>query len=103
MTETDLQNKIRLSLSDIAVTFRANVGKFYTADGRVINSGLPVGFPDLFGFRKSDGKMFFIEVKLPNGKLSPGQEKFSVFAKQHKILYGVARSIEQAREIICSI
>lgn len=103
MTETDLQNEIRLALVDVAVTFRANVGKFYTADGRVINSGLPVGFPDLFGFRKSDGKMFFIEVKLPNGTLSLGQKKFAEFIKKHNVIYGVARSVEQAREIICSM
>ena len=50
--EKDIQNAIRLGVNDIAVTFRANVGKLYTDDGRMIATGLPKGFPDLFGYRK---------------------------------------------------
>lgn len=38
--ETILQDKIRIGVSDIAVTFRANVGTFIQGD-RYISTGLP--------------------------------------------------------------
>lgn len=98
--EKDIQNAIRLGVNDIAVTFRANVGKLYTIDGRMITTGLPKGFPDLFGYRKSDGKIVFIEVKTAKGKLRPEQEKFLQTVKADGCLAGVARSVDDARRII---
>lgn len=61
--EHKIQNQIRISLSDRCTLFRVNVGKAYTKDGRYFDTGVPKGFSDLFGFRKSDGKAVFIEVK----------------------------------------
>ena len=76
-TETDIMNQIRLALSAAGHTnFRGNVGKVRMADGRWFSTGLPEGFSDLFGFRKSDAKMFFIEVKTPTGRLRKDQERF---------------------------
>ena len=74
--EHSIQNQIRLALNPYAVIFRANVGSGYTADGRYFSTGLPVGFSDLFGFRKSDGKAVFIEVKTKTGRLSEAQKNF---------------------------
>lgn len=100
MREIDIQNQIRIALSDIAVTFRANVGVFFTKDGRPIRSGLPKGFSDVFGFRKSDGRIFFLEIKTETGKLSRDQETFLESMKLLGAIAGVARNIEDALRIV---
>lgn len=99
--EIDIQNQIRhtLPLHD-CVVYRGNVGKVKLKDGRWFDTGLPKGFPDLFGFRKSDGKMFFIEVKNEKGKRSDQQVKFGEFLSRMPVLYGVARNVEEALEIV---
>lgn len=60
----------------------------------------PRGYPDLTGFRKSDGKFVVIEVKKPSGRLSDHQKKFAEWASTQPIIYGVARSKEDAIKII---
>ena len=100
MTEQDIQNLIRAELSKHALVFRANVGKVKTHDGRYFDTGLPPGFSDLFGFRKSDGKIFFIEVKTPKGRVRPVQEKFMEIVKRNGAIVGVARSVDDALKII---
>lgn len=102
MREKDIQNAIRLGVNDIAVTFRANVGKLYTEDGRVIATGLPKGFPDLFGYRRRDGKILFLEVKTDKGRLRPEQKDFLSYVQADGCIAGVARSVEEARAIIQS-
>ena len=103
MTEHDIQNLIRAETADIAVIFRANVGKGITYDGRYFDTGLPKGFSDLFGFRKSDGRAVFIEVKSPTGRLRPEQENFIRKMQIYGALAGVARSVEDARRIIMEV
>jgi hypothetical protein len=101
MKEIDVQNSIRLALNEYAIVFRANVGVFRTADGRAVSTGLPKGFSDLFGFRKSDGRIFFIEVKNEKGKLRVDQEHFIKTMQENGAIAGVARSAKEAIEIIC--
>ena len=79
--------------------YRSNAGKIKTQQNTFIQL-FPKGFPDLVGFRKSDGKFIVIEVKNAKGKLRPEQVKFSEWAKGQPILYGVARSKEDAIKII---
>jgi hypothetical protein len=98
--EIDIQNQIRIELSEIAVTFRANVGVFFTRDGRPVSTGLPKGFSDLFGFRKSDGRAFFLEIKNEKGKLSKDQETFLEAMKNLGAIAGVARNPDQALRIV---
>ncbi len=100
MTEHDIQNDIRNNTTDIAVIFRANVGSGITYDGRHFDTGLPRGFSDLFGFRKSDGRAVFIEVKSPTGRTRPEQLKFIQIMQSYGALAGIARSVEDARKII---
>ena len=100
MREIDIQNQIRIALSDIAVTFRANVGVFFTKDGRPIRSGLPKGFSDVFGFRKSDGRIFFLEIKTETGKLSRDQETFLESMRLLGAIAGVARNPDEALRIV---
>jgi len=97
--ETILQNKIRVGLSDIAVTFRINVGTFKVGD-RYISTGVPSGFSDIFGYRRKDGKAFFIEIKTTTGRATKKQEEFIKKMKQNGALAGIARSVEEARRIV---
>jgi len=98
MTESDIQNLIRLELAKMGcVSFRANVGSFFTKDGRPIKSGLPNGFPDLFGYRKSDGKMFFIEVKTDKGILSKEQKKMQEILSKDNVIHIVARCVDDIK------
>ena len=100
-TETDIMNEIRLALSAAGhMNFRANVGKVKMADGRWFSTGLPDGFSDLFGFRKTDAKIFFIEVKTQTGKLRKDQERFLTAMNQRGAIVGVARSTEDALKIV---
>ena len=99
-TESLIQNQIRVGLSKAGhAVFRVNVGKVRTADGRYFDTGLPKGFSDLFGFRP-DGQIFFIEVKNEVGKLRPEQKIFIEEMRKRGALAGVARSVEDAMEIV---
>ena len=100
MTEGAIQNSIRIALSKQAFIFRINVGTAVTQDGRIFSTGVPNGFPDLFGVRKSDGKAFFIEVKTPKGRVRPAQEQFIKAMKSCGVIAGIARSVEDAIKII---
>lgn len=80
--------------------FRANAGKIKSATTGTWIKLLPKGFSDTFGFRGNDGKAIFIEVKTPTGKLRPEQVKFRDAMLKNEVIYGVARSAEEAIEII---
>ena len=96
MTEEHIiQNKIRLALSESCIVFRVNVGSGMTYDGRHFDTGVPKGFSDLFGFRKSDGKAFFIEVKTPKEQLA-----FLEQMRQNGAVSGICRSPEDALRLI---
>ena len=125
-TEHEIQNEIRLLLGrrpDIRI-FRANVGQAWTgerierrADGSVIirgarpfSTGLPAGWPDLFGFRvvivtpelvgAALPVFAAIEVKGPGGRLRPEQEQVLAVLRSMGALCGVARSYEDAAAIL---
>ncbi|GAY74329.1 VRR-NUC domain-containing protein [Lentilactobacillus kosonis] len=100
--EQKIQNDIRVAVSKSGCTiFRANVGKVLLENGRWFDTGLPKGFPDLFGFRHSDGRFFFIEVKNEVGRLRDDQKRFASMLKKYpNVIYGVARSAEDAIKIV---
>lgn len=98
--EHELQNAIRLALSDSCVLFRINVGGAYTEDGRWFSSGVPKGYSDLSGVRRSDGRAVFIEVKTPAGRIRPEQRDFIQAMQKCGALAGFARSIEEAKRIV---
>lgn len=86
-------------LSD-CVIFRINVGKGYTKDGRYFETGVPVGFSDLFGVRRSDGRAVFIEVKTATGRIRPEQKNFIEQMRSCNAIAGVCRSVEDALKLI---
>jgi len=100
MKESDIQNSIRLALNKYAVIFRNNVGSVRTKDGRIFSSGLPKGYSDLSGFRKSDGKMIFLEVKTEKGKLRKEQIHFLNEMNKYPVIASVVRSADEAVKIV---
>ena len=101
MTEEHrIQNEIRLVLAEKCVIFRGNVGTGCTKDGRYFSTGLPKGFTDLFGFRKSDGKAIFIEVKTPTGRPTKKQLNFLDTMNKNGAIAGICRSPEEALNLI---
>lgn len=99
--EQALQDAIRVKLAQAGyIVFRANVGKVRTADGRFFDAGLPVGFPDLFGYKPENGRIFFIEVKTKTGRRRKDQVAFANGLRDKNVIYGVCRSAEEAVSIV---
>ena len=93
MTETDLQNQIRLALSPYGVVIRQNTGNFQLKDGRRIMCGVK-GLSDLLFI--GNNRVAFIEVKTETGK--PTQEQLNFIRRMQELGHsaGIARSTEDA-------
>ena len=99
--EQATQDAIRVALAQAGyVVFRTNVGKVKTADGRWFDSGLPGGFPDLMGYKPENGRIYFIEVKTETGRRRKDQVAFANQLRDKNVIYGVARSAEEAVAIV---
>lgn len=99
MTETDIMNLIRLKLSEMDfIVFRTNVGKVKLEDGRWFNTGLPRGFSDLFAIK--NGRVYFIEVKKPNGVVGPDQLNFIKQMQNKGCTAGIVYSVEEAVQLV---
>lgn len=100
-TEAVIQDSIRVALAQEGyIVFRTNVGKVKMADGRWFDSGLPTGFPDLMGYKPDNGRIFFIEVKTKTGRRRKDQIAFANGLRDKHVIYGVARSAEEAVKIV---
>lgn len=99
MTEHDLQNAIRIALTRQGfAVFRTNVGRVKLPDGRVFDTGLPVGFSDLLAVK--DGRACFIEVKVhPNTPSEKQQNFLAQMRDRYGCRAGVAYSVEDALRI----
>ena len=99
--EQALQDAIRVALAQTGyIVFRTNVGKVKTADGRWFDTGLPSGFPDLMGYKPENGRIYFIEVKTKTGRRRKDQVAFANGLRNKNVIYGVARSAEEAITIV---
>ena len=99
--EAAIQDSIRVALAEHGyIVFRTNVGKVKTADGRLFDTGLPSGFPDLMGFKPENGTIYFSEVKTPAGRRRKDQINFANFLRDKCAIYGVARSADEAVKIV---
>lgn len=112
--ETKLQRLIMVALSQAGHTvFRNETGRFWT--GRVIHKdgkqvtltnammipvGLAVGSCDLVGLQRDTGRFFGVEVKTKAGRVSTEQSQFIKTIKQRGGIAGVARSVEDALELL---
>ncbi len=101
MSEHQIQDAVRVALSKAGYTvFRINVGSGYTRQGNYFNTGVQSGFPDLFGYNPTTGKIFFIEMKTPIGRPRTDQMVFHRKLQHDRIIHGVARSPEEAVKIV---
>ena len=100
--EAKLQKEIKdaINASGVGRCWVATSGLLKSPDGRRFVRALPEGFPDLFGYRRRDGRMFLIEVKTATGRTSPAQDYFMQSEVSDKVLHGVARSIDDAFAIL---
>jgi len=134
-SERGIQRDIQLACAEVKGLrlWRANVGrgwvgvnvgnrieegrKYLTlADPRPLDTGLPEGFPDLFGFIEDPGQptlqangltyavpasiTVFVEVKTPTGRVSPKQQAFIDAARAAGCRAGIARSVADALKIV---
>lgn len=108
VNETRVQTDIMVGCSDIAALFRVPAGLYWqgkrNTDGTITSARavrvVVKGYSDLTGWRRSDGKFVAIEVKTNRGRASKEQLHFIEQVKQAGGLAGIARSVEQARNII---
>jgi len=97
--ESKLMHLIMAALSDKGCfVLRTNSGVYYDSQGNRITIGFK-GLSDLVGFRP-DGKFFALEIKTPTGRPSAEQLKFIDFCHRKGIPAGIARSVEEALQIL---
>lgn len=93
MTETDIQNAIRLELSKYGVCFRMNSGVFKQGE-RTIKCGVK-GMSDLLFIK--NGKAYWLEVKTPTGKASKEQLNFlTMMRDRYGCVAEIVRSVDDA-------
>lgn len=111
-SEHRIQQEIQLSASQYGIVLRLNSGKFWQGKRVWSNElkqfilinlrpvqGCPEGTPDLL-FLGENNNIAFVECKDHKGKTREKQEKFIEIMHQYGIKAGVARSVEDALEII---
>lgn len=113
-SEFNLMKQIMVALSENGCTvWRSNTGQAYQgrvihragdqvtlADSRSIVFGLCVGSSDIIGIRNSDGKFIAVEVKTSSGRVSAEQQRFIFQVQLNGGLAGIARSVDDAINII---
>ena len=125
MTEHQIQNQIKdvLAYYHNLYIMRANVGTGWIGDfvknaddsitiykPRRFQTGLPAGFPDLFGYKsliitpemigKTIAQFAFVEVKTPKGKASKEQKEMHKQLIEAGAIGGIARSAEEAIKLL---
>ena len=100
--ETILQNKIIVALCENGC-FAVNhtVGDFFTKYGTLVSVGKP-GESDIWGHR-SDGKAFYLEVKMPGKKPRRDQLEFIEAMKKSGAIAGWCTSIPEALQIVLEV
>ncbi len=112
--ETKLMRNIMLALSGAGCvcwrneTAGAYVGKVIHKDGNVVtlaNSlmmqfGLCVGSADIIGIHKATGRFIAIEVKTETGRATKEQLNFIEQVRAAKGIAGIARSVQDALDLI---
>ena len=112
-TEQQIQQAIRLAIGGpgSAITvWRNNTGALRDERGRLVRYGLCQGSADLIGFRRVTitpemvgqelAQFVAIEVKAGRGRLSPEQSNFLAVVTQAGGVAGVARSVDEAWELL---
>jgi hypothetical protein len=112
-SESNIQAMIRRKVGNGPVRlFRNNVGAMKDACGRLLRFGLAKGSSDLIGWITREitpadvGQRFAqflsLEIKAEKGKPRPDQLAWIAAVKNAGGIAGVARSVDEAQEIISS-
>lgn len=96
MTETDIQNAIRLELSKYGVCFRMNTGVFKQGE-RTVRCGVK-GMSDLLFIR--NGRAYWLEVKTETGRPSQEQLNFLQVMRKHGCVAEIVRSVDDAVRVV---
>ncbi len=109
-SERDIQAEIWEAMSEFSVMFRNNVGAFKDKTGRFIRFGLVKGSSDLIGWTRVEitpdmvgqtvAIFTAIECKTKTGKATPAQLYFVERVRLDGGYAGIARSVEDAMEVI---
>lgn len=100
MKESDIQRLIMLALSEAGcLIWRNNTGALKNAAGIPIKFGLCVGSSDLIGLTPT-GRFLAVEIKTPTGKPTPEQTRFLEAVRARGGIAGIARSPEEALDLL---
>ena len=111
MSEQTIQQQIRLELGRGPVRlWRNNTGALRDERGRLVRYGLCPGSSDLIGLRQLRieeqhlglelAVFCALEIKTPPGRPTAEQRQFLEVIRSRGGLAGVARSVEEARQIL---
>ncbi len=101
MKEGDLHRLIMISLSENGcMVFRNNTGSYKSESGVFIRYGLCVGSADIIGIHKATGRFIAIEVKTETGRATKEQLNFIEQVRAAKGIAGIARSVQDALDLI---
>lgn len=100
-SEKQIQNEIRVALSNAGcLVLRNNSGIATYSNGAKVRYGVGgTGGADLLGIT-GGGIFFAVEVKTNTGRVTPDQENFLRVVRAHGGKAGVARSVNDALEIV---
>jgi hypothetical protein len=100
MKEMDVMRACMLALSEAGcLIWRNNVGVLPDRNGVPIRFGLCVGSADLIGIAP-DGRFLAVEVKTKTGRVRPEQQRFIDAVNAKGGIAGVARSAEEALDLL---
>jgi hypothetical protein len=98
-SEGDLQSDVLKWLATTGIThWRANSGTLFLG-GRVFR-GNPKGTPDILGWMAPNGRLFGIELKARNGRISPEQHAWQQRALAEGVRVATCRSLQEVRDAI---
>lgn len=100
MKELDIQRLIMLALSEAGcLIWRNNTGVLKNAAGIPIKFGLCVGSSDLIGIAPG-GRFMAVEIKTAKGRITPEQMRFIEAVRNRGGIAGIARSPEDALDLL---
>ena len=113
-SEHEIQQRIRLACSRGPVRlWRNNTGALVDQQGRFVRFGLCKGSSDLIGLRSLEitselvgqriAQFVALEVKTPQGTISPEQRAFLQLVEQLGGVAAVCRSVNEAEQVLAVV